>query len=89
MVDAVWEKEAFFVPGVPVLLYPVLPQQSEQLGESRDQNECVPQCGQFLFWLLQSRFFDEMYCFGAYQRLVSLGIRLTDESSRPILCSAL
>ena len=49
MVDAVWEKEAFFVPGVPVHLYPVLPRQSEQLGESRDQYEFVPQCGQFLF----------------------------------------
>ena len=35
-VGAVWEKEAFFVPGAPVHLFPVLPRQSEQLGESRD-----------------------------------------------------
>ena len=47
--DAEWEKEAFFVPGAPVHLYPVLTRQSEQLGESRDRYEFVPQCGQFLF----------------------------------------
>ena len=34
-VDDVWEKEAFFVPGAPTRLSPVLPQRSEQLGESR------------------------------------------------------
>ena len=59
-VGAVWEKEAFFVPGAPVHLFLVLPRQSEQLGESRDQYECVPQYGQFLSWLLRSRFSYEM-----------------------------
>ena len=59
-VGAVWEKEAFFVPGALVHLFLVLPRQFEQLGESRDQYECVPQCGQFLSWLLQSRFSYEM-----------------------------
>ena len=59
-VGAVWEKEAFFVPGAPVHLFLVLPRQSEHLGKSRDQYECVPQYGQFLSWLLQSRFSYEM-----------------------------
>ena len=89
MEDAVWEKEAFFVPGAPVRLYPVLPRQSEQLGESRDQYECVPQYGQFLSWLLQSRFSYEMYYFWAYQRPVLLGLHLTDELSQPVFCSVL
>ena len=49
MADAVWEKEAFFVPGAPVHLYLVPPRQSEKLGELRDQYGFVRQCGQFLF----------------------------------------
>ena len=85
-VGAVWEKEAFFVPGAPVHLFLVLPRQSEQLGESRDQYECVPQYGQFLSWLLQSRFSYEMYYFWSYQRPVLLGLHLTDELSQPVFC---
>ena len=89
MEDAIWEKETFFVPGAPVRLYLVLLRQSEQLDES--QGLCVldPQCGSFLFQLFRSRFFDKTYCFGAYQRLILLGLPLTDELSRPIFCSAL
>ena len=48
-VGAVWEKEAFFVPGAPVHLYLVLPRQSERLDESQGQYEFVPQYGLFLF----------------------------------------
>ena len=48
-VGAVWENEAFFVPGAPARLYLVLPRQFEQLGGSRDQYKFVPQYGQFLF----------------------------------------
>ena len=89
-VGAVWEKEAFFVPGALVHLFLVLPRQSEQLGESRDQYECVPQYGQFLSWLFQSRFSYETCCFcWAYRGPFVLGPPLTGELSRPVLCSAL
>ena len=88
-VGAVWEKEAFFVPGAPARLFHVLPRQFEQLDESRGLCVLGPQCGSFLFQLFRSRFSGETYCFGAYQRLVLLGLHLTDESSQPIFCSAL
>ena len=67
MEDAVWEKEAFFVPGAPGRPYLGLPRQSEQLDESRGLCVLDPQCGSFLFQLFRSRFSDETYYFGAYQ----------------------
>ena len=88
-VGAVWEKEAFFVPVAPVHLFLALPRRFEQLGESRDQYECVPQYGQFLSWLFQSRPSYETCCFWAYRGPVVLEPPLTGELSRPVLCSAL
>ena len=89
MEDAVWEKEAFFVPGEPERPYLELPRQSEQLDESRGLCVSDPQCGSFLFQLFQSRFSVETYYFWSYQRPVFLGLPLTDELSQPILCLAL
>ena len=86
-VDAVWEKEAFFVPKAPVHLFLALPRQFEQPGESRDQYECVPQYGQFRSRLFQSRFSYEMCCSWAYQGPVEPGPPLTGELSRPVLGS--
>ena len=59
--DAVWEKEAFSVPGAPVHPYPVLPRLSDQLDESQGQREFAPQCGLFQSQSPRSRFFDETY----------------------------
>ena len=89
MEDAVWEKEAFFVPGAPGRPYLELPRQSEQLDELWGPCVLDPQCGPFLFQLFRSRFSDETYYFWAYQCPVSLGLPLTDELSQPIFCLAL
>ena len=89
MADAVWEKEAFSVPGAPMHLYPVLPQLSEQPDESQGQCEFAPQCGLSQSQSPRSRFFDETYLFWAYQPLVFLGLLPTDDSSRLTPCLAL
>ena len=84
------EKEAFLVPGALVRLFPALLRQSEQPGELRDRCECVPQYGQFLSWLFQSRFsYETCYFCWAYRGPFVLGPPLTGELSRPVLCSAL
>ena len=89
MADAVREKEAFFVPGVPVHPYLVLLRQSERLDESQGQYEFVPQCGLFPFKSSRSRFFYETYLSWAYQPLVFLGLLPTGDSSRLTPCLAL
>ena len=87
MVGILREKEAFYVPGELVHLFPVLLRRFEQSGGSWDRCDYVPQYGQSLSWLFLSRSAYEI--FWAYRGPFVSEPPLTGDLSRPVAYSIL